>query len=612
MYGYPFSTSPWLDSQLDNEKIIKFDKVFSTHTHSTPSLIDALSLCISEDKQKCLGVDNLKNNLSIIELMSKAGVETNLYSTQGNLGGHNFASKLLLNTDNKFFTSNIETNSKNLNNLLGNRYKPVIKDKDFFSKYFCDNKDIFNKNMPSLSVLHSYAGHGLYGGYLGYIPKRELIKYPDYVNKQNFLGKDHKNFKLINEYDTVINYIDETLEKVVFCSLNESQQNNQPAIFVYFSDHGESPATARGHDSSRLTYEMLHVPLIILFNEKAFNIYNDKFNYLKKLSNSNLTLKSISDILIYLFDVEVIASENNKLIYSYKNFKSLLLDFIMVQKDLMGNEEKLQTFFKYDEGLSDSGIKESQFVKNDTSINLWQLNNYLETKKLTNRKNIENMVCKHRANSFITQYAASLSNGCFETDVFFVDNKVISTHELKESTDLVFSNFLDSSYQKTTVWLDSKNLSKSQNCKLANKWLSKNSPKFKSILIELPTNSSQNEKNQKWLECIKNIKSLENVQVGYYMPTNILKKCSDFKKENNNIDCNKSLSKIKNFLYIAKIQSITFDFVGYQAIKRYKIFDEFKWHVWNINNLKSFDEIIKNKNIGIVLLKNGKFSNNLN
>ena len=140
----------------------------------------------------------------------------------------------------------------------------------------------------------------------------------------------------------------------------------------------------------------------------------------------------------------------------------------------------------------------------------------------------------------------------------------------------------------------------------------KNSPKFKSILIELPTNSSQNEKNQKWLECIKNIKSLENVQVGYYMPTNILKKCSDFKKEKNNIDCNKSLSKIKNFLDIAKIQSITFDFVGYQAIKRYKIFDEFKWHVWNINNLKSFDEIIKNKNIGIVLLKNGKFSNNLN
>ena len=41
--------------------------------------------------------------------------------------------------------------------------------------------------------------------------------------------------------------------------------------------------------------------------------------------------------------------------------------------------------FKYDEGLSESGFK-SQFVKNDTSINLWQLNNYLETKKLTNGK----------------------------------------------------------------------------------------------------------------------------------------------------------------------------------------------------------------------------------
>ena len=26
-------------------------------------------------------------------------------------------------------------------------------------------------------------------------------------------------------------------------------------ILIYFADHGESPATARGHDSSRLTYE---------------------------------------------------------------------------------------------------------------------------------------------------------------------------------------------------------------------------------------------------------------------------------------------------------------------------------------------------------------------
>ena len=85
-----------------------------------------------------------------------------------------------------------------------------------------------------LSVLHSYAGHGLYGGYLGYIPKRELIKYPDYVNKQNFLGKDHKNFKLINEYDTVINYIDETLEKVVFVvSMNLNKIISPLYLFIF-------------------------------------------------------------------------------------------------------------------------------------------------------------------------------------------------------------------------------------------------------------------------------------------------------------------------------------------------------------------------------------------
>ena len=86
-----------------------------------------------------------------------------------------------------------------------------------------------------------------------------------------------KNYKLYNEYDTAIKYIDSSLKEVMKCMGTKFKKNPQPMVFIYFSDHGESPATARGHDSSRLTYEMLHVPFAIFFNDKAFELYKDKF-----------------------------------------------------------------------------------------------------------------------------------------------------------------------------------------------------------------------------------------------------------------------------------------------------------------------------------------------
>ena len=70
-------------------------------------------------------------------------------------------------------------------------------------------------------------------------------------------------------------------------------------ILIYFADHGESPATARGHDSSRLTYEMLHVPFLIYFNQTIFMliystliaVFIKNLSKKIKINNSEFTLK---------------------------------------------------------------------------------------------------------------------------------------------------------------------------------------------------------------------------------------------------------------------------------------------------------------------------------
>ena len=84
----------------------------------------------------------------------------------------------------------------------------------------------------------------------------------------------------------------------------------------------------------------------------------------------------------------------------------------------------------------------------DTSISLWQINNYLKSKKLSNTKKIQNLLCQHRANSFVLQFKASISIGCFETDIYYLKDKTLSTHGLKIDTNLIFDDFLKSNMEK--------------------------------------------------------------------------------------------------------------------------------------------------------------------
>ena len=122
-------------------------------------------------------------------------------------------------------------------------------------------------------------------------------------------------------------------------------------IFIYFSDHGESPATARGHDSSRLTYEMLHVPFIIIFNDSAYNLYKDKFDKLKKLENQNLSLKVLGDMILYLNDIDVL-NKKKEVIYKSDKFKSLYSKYIYDRINLdWGVLSKIPTFWNYEKIL---------------------------------------------------------------------------------------------------------------------------------------------------------------------------------------------------------------------------------------------------------------------
>ena len=316
--------------------------------------------------------------------------------------------------------------------------------------------------------------------------------------------------------------------------------------------------------------------------------------------------------MIFLYDIDILNIDNS-IAYKSDEFKSLDSKFILGRKNLNNNISKLQTFWNYNNNKIEDKNFEENFFKQDTSINLWQLNNFLESRELTDRENKKNLVCKHRANSFINQYKASLSNGCFETDILFFEDKTLSAHEISSDTDLEFDDFLFSNYKKNTVWLDSKNVDKVKNCKFAYNWLNKNSKNFLNLLLEIPSSSINNIDNVDWKKCIQAINRITNIDVGYYMPTDKITSCSS-KNQNNSkkMECKKNFNKINKFLEEVNINNITFDYTGYNAIENFLKFKKLKWHVWNIQDINSFNKILSHKNLGIILIANNKFSNNLN
>ena len=606
LYGYPFNTTPWLKSLSNNENFILFKNIFAEHTHTLGSLTKSLSICLS--KNCLLEKKYIKNFFPMTDIINNSDTDTYLYSTQGNLGGLNAASNIVLNAKNQVYPYRDKKDK-----YLGDKFIPKIKDKDFFLKKFCKNSNIFENKNSSLVFLHSYAGHFGHNGYTEHIQKDLTFNYPSYINKKNYLGKDHSNFSLVKEYDAAMNYIDTSLQSTIECSFEAASKSKKPVIFLYFADHGEAPASRKGHDANILSYEMMHVPFFIYFNDVAYELFKDKFDTLNKIKNENRSLSIIKETILYLFEMEVETKSDNKEIYNFKKFPYPQKKFIIERQLLNDKRVAVPTFWKPASDLND--LKKEYFDNQNVSLTLWQLHNYLKVNKLSNKKDIKNLVCQHRANSFALQYKASLSIGCFETDIIFFENKAISTHGIKSNTNLIFDDFLKSNYQKNTVWLDSKNLNEPQNCQYANDWLKKNYNKFESLLVEMPISSINSINNSSWLNCIKEIDNLDNVEVAYYLDTSLAKKCSKDLDSNlkQSTNCKNFYSNTFSVLEKTNISSITFDHkAGKKAVMNNDKLNNYKWHTWHVGNIEEFEYLKNRKNTGIILLNNHSNLENFN
>ena len=590
LYGYPFKTTPNLDILEKKDNFILFNNMYSRYVQTTFSLIDSLAICTDNEKY-C----TTSNFLPIIDILKKAKINTYLYSSQGSLGGHNLATQTVIDAKYKIFSAS----KRDI--LKGFDFIPLKQDKEFFLEEFCTNNQIFKNNNDDVVFLHSYAGHGAFGGYLKLIEKKNEFIYPNYINKKNFLGSDGKNFKLTREYDSAIEYIDNSVNTILECSINNSAVNDKPMIFIYFSDHGESSFTARQHDPSRLTYEMLHVPFFIYFNNKAIKEFNTEYNFLKSLRSKNLSLKILNDIFFDLFNLKIIDEKSNKILFEGTNYKNLntknlghrkLSDGYILEKPTLWN-------VKYKKGLLEKIFTKEVLVSQDIGITNWKINNYLSFNKITDNTNIEKLICQKTANSLILQLKSSASLNCFEVSINFSKNRANILDSNGININLTLGNFLDSNYKKNTVWIVAKNINSVNGCNDALNWIQKNNLSFESILIEIPNRKLDFVKTDKdWTNCLKKINSIKNTEIAFELTQ------YNFEEFLNN----------KDYFISNEFKSLVISYKrGLESlITKNKFSESFKWHLKNFENISDFEKVIDTINLGAFTFRNNKDLNNLN
>ncbi len=288
VYGYPRNTTPNISRMArENRNLLVFHNVFSTHTHTSQSLLEAFSFPVDRSENYLPIIQ--RKRISLVDVLKKGGLRTRLISNQGMTGTWNEASAIIFRNAEKTFSID--------SRIIGNNENMVKKPWGhiFFMKHLALDNNSGKPGQPVVTFLHSYAGHG---PYLEGIPEDFRKPVDNYFTRNASKKIAESGIDVrdqVEGYDSAIRYVDYMVSLIV----DHIDKAKKPTVLVLFSDHGESVYTERGHDSSRFIHEMARIPFIVYFNDAAIKQYPDLYNRYRKLSETRetATLAQLSSVI---------------------------------------------------------------------------------------------------------------------------------------------------------------------------------------------------------------------------------------------------------------------------------------------------------------------------
>lgn len=225
-YGYDRDTTPWLMEVSRQPGAILFRNAYSNHTHTVPVLTYALS-----EKNQYNDI-SLEKAYSLIEIAKAAGYDTYWISNQRKYGAWDTPVAEMASTA----THQIWMNERaGTHDLRSDHYDEDLVDA------LPDSRDVKN----ALIVIHLMGNHGAY-----------TDRYP--VGWKHYSGES----KSVDAYDDAARYNDYVLQTLY----DKLKDNPNFKGFVYFSDHGEDVEKNYGHEASKFTATMSHIPLFMILS----------------------------------------------------------------------------------------------------------------------------------------------------------------------------------------------------------------------------------------------------------------------------------------------------------------------------------------------------------
>ena len=564
LYGYPRDTTPRLSRLAARDPgLIVYKDVFATHTHSTPALLKSFSLPLqtaaAAPSEIELGEDSIYTiwttpykRLSLLALLSAADIETFWITNKPIGGSYNLVYPLIAAKANKRIWSEKVT-------LTNMERGAEVFDHVFFAEQL--------RRLPAADksravFLHSHAGHGPYESALPDAFTAPVDGLIGELGLRAVAGEAMAEYQNhIDAYDSAQRYIDYSIASVIDGFVRASEK---PAVFIYFSDHGESPATARGHTSSRYTFDMVRVPFLAYFNAAARKQYPRLFNELAAdaAAGEPRAISALPLLVAQLFGVE---SERVRLPeFSRLDGAQLARGNLAILARNTWRDRSASTvaaFSATPDLLGDAGLPFVALI-NDSATEAYR------AAKLKKEFAIADEICYHRANTFYKMTRGLAAAGCVEIDVVVEEDDIYVYHpprgnKTNMTLDVVLAA-LQSADRSHALWIDGKNIDRPAACERLRGKLSPGGAgkpdTLGAVLVEFPSHTDFTD--PRVLSCANQLKTA-GMFTSFYIPTGAGLSCM----KSAGADCAAFTETVADATTSGMFTDLSFDFRLYDLVK---------------------------------------------
>lgn len=453
LYGYPRDTTPELNAfAAQDTGLLTFRHVVSTYTHTSASLLEALSFAIDTDGDYQT-IDE-KRRIALTEVLKQLSIPTLLLSNQGPTGTFNLASQAIFN---QVTRAEYPRDAA----LLGNQAWRVAQPEDKYFQSALDAFRHFSPQSPAVLFLHSYAGHG---NYLRNIPewaRQSVDRRLDGATLSAILGSRWTDERLLAEnvqgYDSAMRYVTLSITKV----LEQVAATAEPTAFLYFSDHGESPYANAAHDVSRYQHEMSRVPFLMYFNQAARTADPALFRAFRQASRNpqTSTLAQVPGTIMTLLGYRTQGLGHD--------YRGIGLDAAHTLSPILVREAGETIQYTRSHGAA-RDIRAQALDNTDAVTTLW-----LNSRGGGNDPEVPR-VCYDQANTWAKAIRGSAVADCLAVKLALPDTGLDAAPALKDSRGWVLQAVADASSRRGLLLrLDGSALPPSLTCAAVQDWLSK-------------------------------------------------------------------------------------------------------------------------------------------